>query len=275
MTKSLVDSRGLLVTNTQNGQDWDYYDGEKTGEVTAFNDIYYEALVNGASLADALGQSGAAADYRSAATLVRSSINRYLYNSSLGVYGMSNLEPDVVAQDANALAVQFGIPPAGNGVTILRTNGEAAVPRRPMGPRRSRPTRPIGPRSARLSPTMRSRPFSAPVRAMRRLHSSSGCGVTWTPRGPTTVERIGNWWPRTAPPVSAPTPAWPTAGPVERRRNSRARCSASAPTDAGYTHWSVDPHPGALTWAEGKFRHLQATISVQWAHDVRIWWLHS
>ena len=112
-------------------------------------------------------------------------------------------------------------------------NGEAAARDRRMGPRRSRPTRPIGHRSARLSPTMRSRPFSARVRAMRRLHSSSGCGVTWTPRGPTTVERIGNWWLRTVPPVSAPTPAWPTAGPVERRRNSRARSSASLrPTPA-------------------------------------------
>ena len=215
------------MTNSQNGQDWDYYDGEKIGEVTAFNDIYYEALVNGASMADALGQSGEATNYRSAAALVRNSINRYLYNPSLGVYGLSNLEPDVVAQDANALAVQFGIPPAADDVDDFAADGGSCCPRPRTDLRRSRPTRPIGPRSAHSSPTTRSRPSSTPVKAMQRSPSSSDCGVTWTPRAPTTVERTGNWWPRTAPPVSALTPAWPTVGPAERLRNCRARCSAS------------------------------------------------
>ena len=59
--QSLVDSRGLLATDTSNGMDWDYYDGAKSGEVTAYNDIYYETLKDASGLADALGMHAQAA----------------------------------------------------------------------------------------------------------------------------------------------------------------------------------------------------------------------
>jgi hypothetical protein len=43
---TLTDSDGLVVTGpqistTNGGYDWDFYDGAKTGTVTAFNDLYY------------------------------------------------------------------------------------------------------------------------------------------------------------------------------------------------------------------------------------------
>ena len=42
--QSQVDGRGLLITNRDDGLDWDYYDGPKTGAVTAYNAIYVETL---------------------------------------------------------------------------------------------------------------------------------------------------------------------------------------------------------------------------------------
>ena len=49
-----VDARGLFITNKGDGLDWDYYDGPKTGAVTAYNAIYVATLKAAADLADAL-----------------------------------------------------------------------------------------------------------------------------------------------------------------------------------------------------------------------------
>lgn len=47
---------GLFLTNKNDGLDWDYYDGPKVGAVTAFNAQYYRVLLDGAEMADALGE---------------------------------------------------------------------------------------------------------------------------------------------------------------------------------------------------------------------------
>ena len=50
--RALVDpSSGLLITGPGNGRDWDFYDGDKPGAVTAYNAIYYKALTDAARLA--------------------------------------------------------------------------------------------------------------------------------------------------------------------------------------------------------------------------------
>ena len=82
--QSMVDSRGLLVANSSDGLDWDYYDGPKVREVTAYNDIYYEMLVDAATTADALGLRSLAANYGQEANALRSAINRYLFDPSTG-----------------------------------------------------------------------------------------------------------------------------------------------------------------------------------------------
>ena len=266
--QSLVDSRGLLVTADQNGQDWDYYDGQKTGEVTAFNDIYYEALVNGASLADALGQSEEATLYRSTATLVRSAINRYLYNPSLGVYGMSNLEPDVVAQDANALAVEFGIAPASEDVTILQRMA------------RLLPATPYGPEAFTANSTYRTQvsPF---------ITNDEVAALFDSGQNDAAIALIDQLWGHMDAPGPDDTRAdWELVAadgaPGFGANTSLAHGWASGatgqlssqvlgvvPTVAGFTNWSVDPHPGTLTWAEGEVPTPAGAIRVEWAHDVR------
>ena len=70
-----VDGNGLFVTTNDNGADWDYYDGNKTGEVTAYNALYYQTLIDGAQLAKATGHPGAAAVYTARAAALKSAIN--------------------------------------------------------------------------------------------------------------------------------------------------------------------------------------------------------
>jgi alpha-L-rhamnosidase len=265
---SLVDSRGLLATNSQNGQDWDYYDGEKTGEVTAFNDIYYEALADGASMADALGQRTEATHYRAEATLLRRSINHYLYNESLGVYGMSDLEPDVVAEDANALAVQYGIPPTADDVTILQRTATLL------------PATPYGPEAFTANSTYRSQisPFvTNDVVAALFKSGQSNAAIALIERlwghmdSPGPDDTRADWElvaANGAPGFGANTSlahGWASGATAQLS----SQVLGVSPSGAGYTHWSIDPHLGGLTWAEGKVPTPAGEIAVEWAHDVR------
>jgi alpha-L-rhamnosidase len=117
--QSMVDSRGLLVTDASDGRDWDAYDGAKVGAVTAYNVIYYQTLQDAATMADGLGLASEAAGYRQQAASLRSAINQYLFDPSTGLYEVSDGQPGTVAQDGNALAVVFGVAPAGENTSIM------------------------------------------------------------------------------------------------------------------------------------------------------------
>ncbi len=266
--QSLVDGRGLLVTSDQNGQDWDYYDGNKIGEVTAFNDIYFEELVNAATMADALGQSREATAYRSEAALVRRAINQFLFNPGLGVYGMSNLEPDVVAQDANALAVQYGIPHRPENVAILQRM-EQLLPATPFGPEaftaNSAYRTQISPfvtneEVAALFDTGQSDPAVALIEQLWGHMDAPGPDDTradWelvaadgTPGFDANTSLAHGW----------------SSGATAQLTN---QVLGVTPTGAGFSKWSIDPHPGTLSWAEGRVPTPAGAIRVEWAQDVQ------
>jgi len=64
---TLTGTDGLIVTGpqistTNGGYDWDFYDGAKTGTVTAFNDLYYQSLRDVAYIEASLGNTAKAAD---------------------------------------------------------------------------------------------------------------------------------------------------------------------------------------------------------------------
>jgi hypothetical protein len=121
---TLTDSDGLIVTGpqistTDGGYDWDFYDGAKTSVVTAFNDLYYQALGDVAYIEASLGNTAKAAAYNQAADHVRDAINANLLNLATGTYYLSESDHSTFAQDANALSVLFGIAPAGKLPGIL------------------------------------------------------------------------------------------------------------------------------------------------------------
>jgi alpha-L-rhamnosidase len=72
---TLVDSRGLLVTDSGNGMDWDSDDPAHTGAVTSYNATYYGILMGAAGVAADLGDVTSAQQYSTAAANLRQAAN--------------------------------------------------------------------------------------------------------------------------------------------------------------------------------------------------------
>jgi alpha-L-rhamnosidase len=266
--QSLVDARGLLVTDEDDGQDWDYYDGEKTGEVTAYNDIYYRTLTDAASLADALGLSGEAATYTQRAVALRTAINRYLRTPATGLYALSNLLPTAVAQDGTSLAVLFGVAPPADDPAIMD------------GLRRTLPSTPYGPLPFTANAGYRTgvSPFVTNV----EVDALFAVGDTAA-----ALDLIETLWGHMDAPGPDDTDAdWELVGrhgaPGFGERTSLAHGWSSGatadlsadvlgvqPLTAAFATWSVHPHPGPLAWAEGQVPTPHGTVAVHWAQDTR------
>ena len=79
--------------------------------VTAFNDLYYRALRDVAYIEENVGNTAKADAYNQTADRVKNEINANLFNPATGTYYLSESDHTTFAQDANALAVLFGIAP--------------------------------------------------------------------------------------------------------------------------------------------------------------------
>jgi alpha-L-rhamnosidase len=263
---SLVDQRGLLSTDATDGMDWDYYDGARGGEVTAYNDIFYETLEDAATMAQALGLSGQATTYRKEATSLRSSINRYLFDPSTGLYPVSDRQPGTVAQDANSLAVLFGVV-TGARASAVTMSLERALPSTPYGPL---------PFSANTGYVAAVSPFVT----NEELQALFATGQTHAALS--LMERLWGYMDRPGPDYTAAD--WETIGTsgapqfggftsLAHGWSSGATADLSTyvlgvePVGAGYRQWLVQPHPGSLSWVEGDVPTPGGNISVRWAQD--------
>jgi alpha-L-rhamnosidase len=264
--QSLVDSRGLLTTDASNGMDWDYYDGAKTGEVTAYNDIYYETLKDASVLANALGMDAQAAAFSQKSELVRSAINQYLFDPKDGLYVVSNLKPTAVAQDANSLAVVDGIAPAGQDAAILGALYKA-LPSSKFGPLPYSAN--AGYRVA-VSPYVTDQEVQASFaagdtgRAMSILRTTWGhmiapgpdfTGADWELVGANGYPGFGSY--------TSLAHGWASGATADLS----AYVLGVQPSSAGYRTWLVQPHPGSLSWVEGDVPTPIGTIAVRWAQE--------
>jgi alpha-L-rhamnosidase len=263
---SLVDGRGLLVTDGSDGMDWDYYDGAKAGEVSAYNDIYYETLKSAVVMATALGLDSQAHAYEHDASNLRSAINRYLLNPATGLYEVSNIQPEAVAQDANSLAVLYGVAPAAKDTAILAalTN---ALPSTAYGPLPF--TADTGYKQA-VSPFITNEEVQARFATGVANSAIALLRMVWghmDAPGPDDTE--ADWEL-----VGADgSPGFGAYTSLAHGWASGATADLSAdvlgvhPVDAGYRTWLVQPHPGSLSWAEGNVPTPHGTIEVRWAQD--------
>ena len=174
---SQLDTSGLLVTDGSDGADWDYYDGDKTGEVTEYNVLYYKALLDGAMLATAAGQSAQAASYTQQAAALKTAINAHLFDSSTGLYYISNTQTTGVAQDANSLAVLYGVAPASDDASILAAL-KTDLWTSQYGPSPSPPTPATRSGSARTSAATNWTPGWRPATPPTPRNCSPPCGAT-------------------------------------------------------------------------------------------------
>ena len=259
---SLVNAQGLLVTDSSDGLDWDWYDGEKTGAVTAYNALYYRDLTDGAYLAQETGDSTLATQYTNQAAALRTAINTNLYNSSTGVYDVGTSLRGTVAQDANADAVLFGVAPAGDVPGIL-----AKVRSTLWGAH--------GPV-----------PFSSDTTGYKTLISPFVSGYELRARlaaGDTTgaTQLLSDVWGQMVTPGEDYTGGlWENVnsdGTIPLGTTSLAHGWSSTPTSAltgyvlgarpvgaGYSTWIVQPQPGSLSWAEGQVPTPHGPLTVKW-----------
>ncbi len=263
---SLVDGRGLLVTNSDDGQDWDYYNGSHAGAVTYYNDIYFETLTDAALMANALGQPDQASSYRQEAASLRTAINRSLFDPSTGLYVLSDQQPAAVAQDGNSLAVLFGVAPTGQDGAILASLAKT-LPSTPYGPLAF--TADAGLQNG-VSPfvttdEVRALFFSGDTAAalslLQRLWGYMDApgpdytGTDWELVGPNGAPGFGD--------ETSLAHGWSSGATADLS----SYVLGVQPTTAGFDIWSVDPHPGSLSWAEGNVPTPHGTIEVRWAQQ--------
>jgi alpha-L-rhamnosidase len=264
---SQLDSNGLFVTTSADGDDWDYYDGAKTGEVTEFNMLYYEALLDGAKLATAAGDTAQAGTYAQQAATLKTAINAHLYNSATGLYYMSNTQTTAVAQDANSLAVLYGVAPAADDSSILASL-KTDLWTSQYGPL---PFTSNAGYQATISPYISGYELDARLAdndtadAEQLLNTEWGhmiapgqddTGTMWEninasdgTLGNGTYTSLAHGW--------ATTPASALSGYV----------LGVQPTSPGYATWSVQPHPGDLAWSEGQAPTPHGNVQVSWAGE--------
>ncbi|MGA2520625.1 MAG: alpha-L-rhamnosidase C-terminal domain-containing protein [Acidimicrobiales bacterium] len=264
--RSMVDGRGLLVTDDDDGQDWDYYDGSKDGAVSAYNDIYYETLRDAATMADALGLSTEAYVYSEQATSLRTAINAYLLDPSTGLYVLSDLQPDAVAQDANSLAVLFGVAPEHEDATILAELSKT-LPSTPYGPESF--TTNAGYRAA-VSPFVTNEEVEALFASGDTAAATALVQKLWGYMDGPGPDDTGTDWELVG---ARGLPAFGDATSLSHGWSSGATADLSSyvlgvePSTPGFRTWVVQPHPGSLSWVEGDVPSPHGTVDVRWAQD--------
>jgi len=258
-----VDSRGLVISRGGDGADWDFYDAEKIGAITEFNVIYYRSLMAAAVIGDAIGQTSAAAGYRAQASNLRSAINTYMYDSTRGVYKISD-NVGVIAQDANALAVLAGVPPAGEVPRILAAMKTALW------------TNAYGPmpfNDSHWRPIIST--FISGYEAQARYLGNDSANAEQLIRtvfgrltDPANPHYTGTMWENVA---NNGTPGLTNQTSMSHGWATGAVTALSGyvlgirPTTPGFDTWLVQPHPGTLDWAEGQAPTPHGTLSVKWA----------
>ncbi len=263
---SMVDSRGLLATDGGDGQDWDYYDGSKTGEVSAYNDIYYRTLTDAASLADALGRPGQAAAYAQDATRLRTAINGDLLDASTGLYAVSDRQPAAVAQDGNSLAVLFGVAPRARDKEILAALA-TTLPSTPYGPLPFTANAGFWPG---ISPFVTNEEVAALFAAGDTAAATSLLQRLWGHMDAPGADDTGADWEMVA---ADGSPGFGAETSLAHGWSSGATADLSSyvlgvqPSTPGFRTWSVKPHPGSLSWVEGDVPTPHGTIAVRWAQD--------
>jgi alpha-L-rhamnosidase len=263
---SQLDSNGLLVTNSSDNADWDFYDSGKNGEVTEYNVLYYQALLDGATLASAAGDTSDAATYTNDAAALKSAINAHLYNSNTGLYYLSNADTSTVAQDANSLAVLYGVAPASDDATILAalksdlwTSAYGPVPFSGTG------------YADTVSPYISGYELDARLATNDTADAESLLNTVWGHMISAGSSDTGTMWENVNGSTGQPglgsdtslSHGWSTT-PVSALSGY---VLGAQPTSAGYATWTVQPHPGDLSWAEGSVPTPHGAIGVDWSGE--------
>jgi len=215
-------------------------------------------------MAHDLGLPGPAAAYRLEASHLRAAINTYLYDPGRHLYVNSDLQPLTVPQDGNALAVLYGVAPAGQAPAILAAL-RRVLPITPYGPLPF--TTGAGYRVA-VSPYTTDEEVQADF-AVGDAPAALGLLATlWGHMDASGPDFSGADW------EVVGADGTPGFGPYTSLAHGWSSGPTSAlttyvlgvqPTAPGFRTWLVAPQPGGLTWAEGQVPTPEGRLTVRWA----------
>jgi hypothetical protein len=263
-----LDANNLVVSN-----DRDYWQATQTGEVTKYSIDYYILLREMAWLERKVGSAAVADEHDAKADAIKAAVNARLWNPQLGAYGQSSDHPDVLVEDANAVALQHGIVPAEHRESVLTALKTLWTPHGAI----------IGP--GLQDPTGHTiEPFANGMETAGRFAVDDVAGAfdlmrrTWgqmvdknDPLYTGTLWEFKN-----------------NDGGVNRTTASLAHGWAAAPTvqlteqvlgvtpvDPGYATWSIKPHPGSLRWAKGTVPTKYGDIVTSWSSSPELFKLEA
>ncbi len=267
-----VDSRGLLITH---GYTWHPVDGQMfDGAVTVDNALYFHVLTAAAELADAIGAGRLAVEYRGRARRIKAAVNHHLFDARTGVYDISDTRRGPVAQDANALAVLYGLAPAERVQRILQvlrsrlwtTHGPLAF---------TSDSGLLGAYSSTGHPDAAISPFASSLELWARMSAGDTDGAMhllrelWAPMAdPTSNYYTGTTWEILN---SSGEPGFVSVTSLSHAWSAGAAPALSEyvlglrPATAGFRTWIVAPQPAALQWAEGQVPTPRGALAVRWA----------
>jgi hypothetical protein len=262
-----LDANNLVVSN-----DRDYWQATQTGEVTKYSIDYYVLLREMAWLERRVGSAEAADGYDAKADAIKAAVNARLWNPQLGAYGQSSDHPDVLVEDANALALQYGFVPAERRASVLAALKQLWIPYGAI----------IGPGLA--DPTGHTiEPFGNGMETAGRFAVGDTTGAL------DLMRRISGQM------VDKDDPLYTGGlwefknndGGVNRATASLAHGWAASPTvqlteqvlgvtpvDPGYATWSIKPHPDSLKWAQGAVPTRYGDILAGWSSNPHAAWLN-
>ena len=252
-----LDANNLVVSN-----DRDYWQATQTGEVTKYSIDYYILLREMAWVERKVGSAATADAHDAKADAIKAAVNARLWNPELGAYGQSSDHLDVLVEDANAVALQYGLVPAERRDSVLTALETLWTPHGAI----------IGP--GLQDPTAHTiEPFGNGLETAGRFAVGDTAGA---------FDLMRRTWGQM---VDKADPLYTGAlwefknnnGGVNRATASLAHGWAAAPTvqlteqvlgvtpvDPGYATWSITPHTGNLTWAKGAVPTRHGDIAVRW-----------
>jgi len=257
---SFLNTDNLVVSN-----DRDYWQATQTGEVTKYSIDYYILLREMSWLEHTVGSPALADGYDAKADAIKAAVTGKLWNPTLGAFGQSSTKPDVLVEDANALALRYGFVPPERQASVLAALKTLWTPYGAiMGPGLQDPT----------GHTIE--PFGNGMETAGRFTTGDVTGA---------LDLMRRTW---GPMVDKQNPLYTgafwefknSAGGVNRATASLAHGWAASPSvqlteqllgvkpvGAGYQTWSIAPNPGTVRSAAGAVPTAYGTIKTQWTND--------
>jgi hypothetical protein len=128
----ILDNGLFNLSQISFGGDWNYYDPPQAGVVTKFNVLYAYALQECRQLLADAGVNTTV--YQKRLESLRTAIDKYLWNDTLGAYYLSDSITDGFSQDSNAIAILAGVnlDPSHSTERILSSLDKLTTPHGPL-----------------------------------------------------------------------------------------------------------------------------------------------